>query len=161
MRIQYMSDLHMELAENSRYIKHCSFPVTGEVLVLAGDTFYLKNKVPPLGDFWSWASENYRQVLVVPAPCHGYVIPLSLQKKASPTGKLFLCPETAKSLLFIVSLIKSPTIIAMIYHLSGHTAIDTDVLSRNETCLVGAEKEYHIGNVHGIAHSPCWLLNGI
>ena len=51
MRIQYMSDLHMEFAENSRYIKHCDFPVTGEVLVLAGDTFYLKDKVPPLGDF--------------------------------------------------------------------------------------------------------------
>ena len=42
MRIQYMSDLHMEFAENSRYIKHCGFPVTGEVLVLAGDTFYLE-----------------------------------------------------------------------------------------------------------------------
>ena len=41
MRIQYMSDLHMEFAENSRYIKHNEFPVTGEVLVLAGDTFYL------------------------------------------------------------------------------------------------------------------------
>ena len=35
MRIQYMSDLHMEFAENSRYIKHNEFPVTGEVLVLA------------------------------------------------------------------------------------------------------------------------------
>ena len=51
MRIQYMSDLHMELAEDSRYIKHWGFPVMGEVLVLAGDTFYLKNKVPPLGNF--------------------------------------------------------------------------------------------------------------
>ena len=48
MRIQYMSDLHMEFAENSRYIKHNEFPVTGEVLVLAGDTFYLNNTVAPL-----------------------------------------------------------------------------------------------------------------
>lgn len=61
-----MSDLHMELADNSRYIKHSDFPVTGDVLVLAGDTFYLNNAVVPLSNFWKWASTNYRQVLVVP-----------------------------------------------------------------------------------------------
>ena len=66
MKIQYMSDLHMEFAENSRYIKHNEFPVTGEVLVLAGDTFYLNNTVAPLSKFWKWASANYRQVLLVP-----------------------------------------------------------------------------------------------
>ena len=31
MKIQYMSDLHMEFAENSRYLKHNEFPVTGDV----------------------------------------------------------------------------------------------------------------------------------
>ena len=66
MRIQYMSDLHMEFAENSRYIKHNEFPVTGDVLVSAGDTFYLNNTVAPLSKFWKWASANYRQVLLVP-----------------------------------------------------------------------------------------------
>ena len=66
MKIQYMSDLHMEFAENSRYIKHNEFPVTGDVLVLAGDTFYLNNTVAPLSKFWKWASANYRQVLLVP-----------------------------------------------------------------------------------------------
>ena len=40
MRIQYMSDLHMELYDNSRYIKANEFEVVGDVLVLAGDTFY-------------------------------------------------------------------------------------------------------------------------
>lgn len=66
MKIQYMSDLHMEFAENSRYLKNVEFPVTGDVLVLAGDTFYLNNTTAPLGKFWKWASANYKQVLLVP-----------------------------------------------------------------------------------------------
>ena len=66
MRIQYMSDLHLEFQKNSRYLKHNELPVTGDVLVLAGDIFYLKDKVAPLTKFWKWASENYRQVLIVP-----------------------------------------------------------------------------------------------
>ena len=61
-----MSDLHLEFQENSRYLKHNELPVTGDVLVLAGDIFYLKDKMAPLTKFWKWASENYRQVLIVP-----------------------------------------------------------------------------------------------
>ena len=33
---------------------------------MAGDIFYLKDRVAPLGNFWKWASKNYRQVLIVP-----------------------------------------------------------------------------------------------
>ena len=61
MKIQYMSDLHLEFSDNSRWMKHNELPVTGDVLVLAGDIFYLKNKVAPLSNFWKWASVNYRQ----------------------------------------------------------------------------------------------------
>ena len=61
-----MSDLHLELTDNSKYIKHNELPVTGDVLVLAGDIFYLRNDVVPMGRFWKWASANYRQVLIVP-----------------------------------------------------------------------------------------------
>lgn len=66
MKIQYMSDLHLEFSDNSRWLKHNEIPVTGDVLVLAGDIFYLKNTVAPLTNFWKWASANYRQVLIVP-----------------------------------------------------------------------------------------------
>ena len=66
MKIQYMSDLHLEFSDNSRWLKHNELSVTGDVLVLAGDIFYLKNKVAPLANFWKWASANHRQVLIVP-----------------------------------------------------------------------------------------------
>lgn len=65
MKIQCMSDLHMEFQENSRYLENNELPVTGYVLVLAGDIFYLRDKVATLTKFWKWASENYRQVLIV------------------------------------------------------------------------------------------------
>lgn len=66
MKIQYMSDLHLEFSDNSRWLKNNEIPVTGDVLVLAGDIFYLKDTVAPLTKFWKWASANYRQVLIVP-----------------------------------------------------------------------------------------------
>ena len=66
MKIQYMSDLHMELWDNSRYIKANEFEAKGDVLALAGDTFYLRDTIAPQKKFWNWASENFRQVLLVP-----------------------------------------------------------------------------------------------
>ncbi len=66
MKIQYMSDLHMELSDNSRYIKHSEIPVTGDVLVIAGDTAYLRDSAMPNQRLWKTLSQNYRQVLLVP-----------------------------------------------------------------------------------------------
>ena len=66
MRIQYMSDLHLEFQENNRYLRYNELPVTGDVLVLAGDIFYLKDKTAPVMNFWKWAFKNYCQVLIVP-----------------------------------------------------------------------------------------------
>ena len=45
MNIQYMSDLRLDFSDNSRQIKHNELPITGDILVLAGDIFYLKNKM--------------------------------------------------------------------------------------------------------------------
>ena len=66
MRIQFMSDLHMEFYDNSRYLKAFEFEAKGDVLVLAGDTFYLRDIITPQKKFWNWASQNFRQVLMVP-----------------------------------------------------------------------------------------------
>lgn len=66
MRIQFTSDLHLEFKENLAYVQSIHFEVTGEILILAGDTFYLKDRTIPNIKFWKWASQNYQQVMLVP-----------------------------------------------------------------------------------------------
>lgn len=66
MKIQYASDLHLEFAENSRYIKHNPLYVVGEILVLAGDIGYIGDDNCAKHSFWDWASENYKEVIVIP-----------------------------------------------------------------------------------------------
>ena len=39
-----MSDLHLEFQDNCRLVRDYDFPVTGDILVLAGDTMYLKDR---------------------------------------------------------------------------------------------------------------------
>lgn len=63
MKIQYASDLHLEFAENGSYIKHNPLPVTGDILVLAGDIGYLVDENYSKHPFWDWAAENYQQVI--------------------------------------------------------------------------------------------------
>ena len=66
MKIQYASDLHLELTPNARYIRSNPLDVTGEVLVLAGDICNLMGATLPCNEFCEWASANYREVLIVP-----------------------------------------------------------------------------------------------
>lgn len=64
MKIQYASDLHLEFADNWRYLKENPLQVTGDILVLAGDIGYLGDENYSNHPFWDWASENYQQVIV-------------------------------------------------------------------------------------------------
>ena len=66
MKLQYASDLHLEFSANSSYLKLNPLTVSGEVLLLAGDIGYLGDNNYEKHPFWTWASENYRQVIVVP-----------------------------------------------------------------------------------------------
>ena len=65
MKIQYCSDLHMEFHENMRFMKSLPLEPVGDVLVIAGDVGYLVDSTVPHLRFWKWASENYRQVLMI------------------------------------------------------------------------------------------------
>ena len=66
MKIQYSSDLHLEMSANRRYMQNIPFEAVGDVLVLAGDIGYLCDKTMPCPKFWEWVSANYREVLIVP-----------------------------------------------------------------------------------------------
>lgn len=67
----------MEFEENLDYINSKAFDVTGDVLVLAGDTLYLHKSLKPRMKFWNWASKNFRQVMIIPGNhdfyCYGDV----------------------------------------------------------------------------------------
>ena len=51
--------------------------------------------------------------------------------------------------------------IAVVNHLPGHTTVDADIFACDESSLVGAEEQHHIGDVHRIANTSCRLLHRI
>ena len=64
MKIQYASDLHLEFADNWRYLKANPLHITGDILVLAGDIGYLGDENYSKHPFWDWASANEPPVIV-------------------------------------------------------------------------------------------------
>ncbi|KAF0199773.1 MAG: metallophosphoesterase [Bacteroidetes bacterium] len=65
MRIQYCSDLHLELEQNSRFLESNPLVVSGDILILAGDIVplhdsYLNNP------FFRFVTEHYKKVFWVP-----------------------------------------------------------------------------------------------
>ena len=66
MKIQYASDLHLELRENMNYIKSNPLPVVGDILVLAGDIYNLDNSSITHLQFWDWCADHFQYTLIVP-----------------------------------------------------------------------------------------------
>lgn len=65
MRIQYCSDLHLELGQNSSYLASYPLTVSGDILILAGDIVPLNDA--SLNDpFFRFISDNYKAVFWVP-----------------------------------------------------------------------------------------------
>lgn len=66
MKIQFASDLHLEFGENSKWLKSNPLKAEGDILILVGDIGYLGDANYMTHPFWDWASENFKQVIVVP-----------------------------------------------------------------------------------------------
>lgn len=65
MKIQYASDLHLEYPENREWLREHPLQVTGEILVLAGDTVYLDH-IDDAAEFFRWCSINYKETFLIP-----------------------------------------------------------------------------------------------
>lgn len=66
MKVQYASDLHLEFRDNSRFLRDNPLIPVGEILLLAGDIGYLNDDNYTVHPFWDWASENFKQTLIIP-----------------------------------------------------------------------------------------------
>ena len=69
LKLQFVSDLHLEFQQNSLFLKEHPLDVAGDILLIAGDTAYLdlpesKSDSYSQYDFWDWASRHYKQVVV-------------------------------------------------------------------------------------------------
>ena len=69
MKIQFVSDLHLEFPANRNFLSEHPLEVTGDILLIAGDTAYLnlpdsKEDTYSRYAFWDWASKHYQQVIV-------------------------------------------------------------------------------------------------
>ena len=70
MKIQFVSDLHLEFADNSAYLKNHPLEVTGDMLLIAGDSAYLDvlesgRDTYSQYEFWDWASNIISKSLSV------------------------------------------------------------------------------------------------
>ena len=65
MKIQYCSDLHLEMKQNSAFLNKFPLVPEADYLVLAGDITYLRKDFYT-HDFFDYAAANWKQVFWVP-----------------------------------------------------------------------------------------------
>lgn len=65
MLIQYCSDLHLEFTTNRRWLTENPILPEGDILIIAGDTYYLGKDFGHL-PFWKEVSKNFRETYVLP-----------------------------------------------------------------------------------------------
>ena len=57
--------------------------------------------------------------------------------------------------------VQRPAMVAVVDHEPGLAAVDADVLAGNKASLVGGQEQHYVGDVQGIAHPACGLLDGV
>lgn len=65
MKIQYLSDLHLEFAANRAWLRENPIVPAGDILVVAGDTFYL-GEHHKANDFIRYVEKHFRQTYFIP-----------------------------------------------------------------------------------------------
>jgi len=65
LKIQYCSDLHLEFAENKKFIKQNPITPVGDIFLLAGDII-LFNQIDKHKDFFKYISDNFKQTYWIP-----------------------------------------------------------------------------------------------
>ena len=67
MKIQYVSDLHLEFSENLRYITENPIIPSGDILLMAGDILCLHLvQEKEFADFFQYISDHWKQVIWIP-----------------------------------------------------------------------------------------------
>lgn len=66
MRIQLVSDLHLEFDENWDYLHNNPLTPSGDILVVAGDAIYLGDPDMMRFDFFDWCANHFTETLIVP-----------------------------------------------------------------------------------------------
>lgn len=67
MKVQYVSDLHLEFYDNSVFLARGPLKVAGDVLVIAGDTLPLRDfDSYKRHRFFDWCSDNYKETFLIP-----------------------------------------------------------------------------------------------
>jgi predicted phosphodiesterase len=65
MKLQICSDLHLEFSENRKWLKNNPLLPKAEVLIIAGDTYYLNRNYAKL-DFIKRVSDEFKSVYLIP-----------------------------------------------------------------------------------------------
>ena len=65
MKIQICSDLHLEFSKNREWLKHNPLVPKSEILIIAGDTYYLERDYSKL-DFINKVSKDFKHVYLIP-----------------------------------------------------------------------------------------------
>ncbi len=102
MKIQYCSDLHLEFQSNSNWLKSNPIKPIGEILLIAGDTYYLGKEFTK-HKFFDFVSENFKTVFLIPGNHEfygGYDAKLCLQEnyELQIRENVFLVNNTSKEI---------------------------------------------------------------